>query len=265
MQEVLVKIPPTQSKLIRIERFFDDSSVIDNNGSWKKKPIRSTSFTHKFVIEDSTEPVTINLDSIPRDVIPIDVAKEEIQKSYDKGFEEGQMSEMAIAKAEINNFVAKMRTLEGAVQDFEQSNLELLDQLNHSVLDIAKKVSLHIMRAETLTNTESVVNRIEKVIESAKDSEILSVTLHPEAIESLKELNSDIMNVSKSNVRIIEDENLEISDCIIHADSGYLEAKITEELDNMMNALKSQFNAIEINKKNEELENLKEGKTDEDA
>ena len=207
MQEVLVKIPPTQSKLIRIERFFDDSAVTNKQSNWKKKPIRSTSFTHKFVIEDSTEPVTINLDSIPRDVIPIEVAKEEIQKSYDKGFEEGQMSEMAIAKAEINNFVSKMRTLEGAVQEFEQSNTELLHQLKHSVLDIAKKVSLHIMRAETLTNPDSVINRIEKVIESAKDSEIISITLHPEAIENLKEINSDIMKASKNNVRIIEGDN----------------------------------------------------------
>lgn len=265
MQEILVKIPPTQSKKLRIERFFDRPLVSGSSEQWKKKPKRYTAFTHKFVIEDSSEPITVNLDNIPRDVIPLELAKEEIQKSYDKGFEEGQMSEMALAKAEMNNFADKMRTLEGVTRDFDEKTSLLLNYLHDSVLEISRKVALHIMRAESLTNSDAIISRVGKIIEQSKDSEIVSITLNPNTYQNIKMSNNDILENSNSNVLIIEDENLELSDCIIKTDSGFLEARIEDELDNMMTKLKDQFQKAKITQRDKELEILKEGKPEEDV
>lgn len=265
MQEILVKIPPTQSKRLRIERFFDKPLANGSSEQIKKKPKRYTAFTHKFVIEDSTEPITVNLDNIPRDVIPLELAKEEIQKSYDKGFEEGQLSEMALAKAEMNNFADRMRTLEGVTQEFDEKTALLLNYLHDSVLEISRKVALHIMRAESLTNSEAVIKRVGKIIEQANDSEIVSITLNPITYQNIRMSTNDNLEKSNSNVQIIEDENLELSDCIIKTDSGFLEARIEDELDNMMAKLKDQFQKAKINQRDRELENLKEGTTEEDV
>lgn len=264
MQEVLVKIPRKHSKRLRIERFFDGEGV-RKKATTKSNQIGRTCFTHHYVIEDSSEPITINLDNIPRGVIPIDVAQEEIQKSYDKGFEEGQMSEMAVARAEINSFVEKMRTMEGVVQEFEKKNNDLLSQLHDSVLNIAEKVALHIMRTEALSNSDSVKQRIAKVIEEAKDSNIISIRINPATIEQIRETDKRLLDFESSNVELVEDETLDINDCIINTDSGNLEARVAEELHNMMQKLESDFQVTKIRKRDEAIKKLEQGKPEEDV
>ncbi|PKL78797.1 MAG: hypothetical protein CVV25_10260 [Ignavibacteriae bacterium HGW-Ignavibacteriae-4] len=258
VQEVLVKIPRTQSRRLKIERFFDKGQV-RRKASKSSNQVGRTCFTHHFVIEDSSEPISINLDNIPRGVIPIEFAQEEIQKSYDKGFEEGQMSEMAVARAEINSFVEKMRTMEGVIQEFEKKNNDLLNQLHDSVLNIAEKVSLHIMRAESLTNSDSIKQRIGKVIDEARDSKIISIRLNPETIKQIKETDTRLLEFESPNVELIDDESLDMNDCIINTDSGNLEARITEELSNMMQKLKTDFQTTKVRKRDEEIKRLEKG------
>ena len=264
MQEVLVKIPRKQSKRLSIERFFE-SEVVRKKTSSKSNQISRTCFTHHFIIEDSSEPITINLDNIPRGVIPIEVAQEEIQKSYDKGFEEGQMSETAVARSEINSFVEKMRTMEGVIQEFEKKNNELLNQLHDSVLSIAEKVALHIMRAETLTNADSIKQRIAKVIDEAKDTNIISIQLNPETIKQIKETDTRLLDFESSNVDLVEDETLDINDCVITTDSGNLEARIADELSNMMHRLQTEFHTTKVRKRDEAIKRLEQGSTEEDV
>ncbi|MER3329153.1 MAG: FliH/SctL family protein [Candidatus Kapaibacterium sp.] len=260
----MVKIPRRHSKRLRIERFFDREEV-RNIASRKPTKMGRTCITHHFVIEDSSEPITINLDNIPRDVIPIEVAQEEIQKSYDKGFEEGQMSEMAIARAEINSFVEKMRTMEGIVQEFENKNNDLLNQLHDSVLNIAEKVALHIMRAESITNTDSLKKRIAKVIDEAKETNIITIRLNPSTIKQINETDTRLLDFESSNVELLEDETLDISDCVIDTDSGYLESRLTDELSNMMHKLKTEFQTTKIKKRDEAIKKLEKGNNEEDV
>lgn len=264
MQEVLVKIPRKQSKRLSIERFFDGEGVRKKTSN-KSNQISRTCFTHHFVIEDSSEPISINLDNIPRGVIPIEVAQVEIQKSYDRGFEEGQMSETAVARSEINSFVEKMRTMEGVIQEFELKNNDLLNQLHDSVLSIAEKVALHIMRAEALTNSDSVKQRIAKVIEEAKDTNIISIRLNPETIKQIKETDTRLLEFESSNVELVEDETLDINDCVIATDSGSLEARVADELSNMMQRLQTEFQTTKIRKRDEAIKRLEQGNTEEDV
>lgn len=264
MQEVLVKIPRRHSKRLRIERFYDKEKIRQKN-TQKNNQIGRTCITHHFVIEDSSEPISINLDNIPKGVIPIEVAQEEIQKSYDKGFEEGQMSEMAVARAEINSFVEKMRTMEGVIQEFEKKNNDLLNQLHDSVLNIAEKVALHIMRTESLTNTDSMKQRISKVIEEAKENNIISIRLNPETINQIRETDKRLIDFESSNVELIEDETLDLSDCLIDTDSGSLEARIADELSNMMKKLKTSFQTTKIKKRDEAIKKLEQGNSEEDV
>lgn len=264
MQEVLVKIPRRHSKRLRIERFYDKEEIRQKN-TQKNNQIGRTCITHHFVIEDSSEPISINLDNIPKGVIPIEVAQEEIQKSYDKGFEEGQMSEMAVARAEINSFVEKMRTMEGVIQEFEKKNNDLLNQLHDSVLNIAEKVALHIMRTESLTNTDSIKQRISKVIEEAKENNIISIRLNPETINQIRETDKRLIDFESSNVELIEDETLGLSDCLIDTDSGSLEARIADELSNMMKKLKTSFQTTKIKKRDEAIKKLEQGNSEEDV
>jgi len=264
VQEVLVKIPRTQSRRLKIERFFDKGEV-HKRVTKSTNQVGRTCFTHHFVIEDSSEPISINLDHIPRGVIPIEVAQVENQKSYDKGFEEGQMSEMAVARAEINSFVEKMRTMEGVIQEFEKKNNDLLNQLHDSVLTIAEKVAMHIMRTESLTNTDSIKQRIAKVIDEAKEANIISIRLNPDTIKQLKDTNKRLLEFESSNVELIEDESLDATDCVITTDSGNLEARVSDELSNMMQKLKSDFQITKIKKRDEEIKRLEKGTSKEDV
>lgn len=259
MQEVLVKIPSTQSKKLRIERFFAGVKPRAIASDESKKVVSRTCFTHHFVIEDSSEPITINLSNIPKDVIPIEMAQTEIQKSYDKGFEEGQMSEMAVARAEINNFTSKMRTMEGVILEFEKKNNELMEQLQNSVLSIAQKVSSHIMRAESLSNFDVVKERLSKIFESIDDQMLFTIKLNPTTLYELRNTDTKIFDFDSKKVELIEDESLELGDCVILTDSGYLEAKIDDELAKLMQKLEKDFQATKIKKRDELIKKMGSG------
>lgn len=256
MQEVLVKIPPTQSRRLRIERFFEGKKPIITEKKEAKQLVSRTCFTHHFVIEDSSEPITINLSNIPKDVIPIEMAQEEIQKSYDKGFEEGQMSEMAVARAEINNFTSKMRTMEGVIQEFEKKYATLLEQLQDSVLSISQKVSQHIMRSTALKDFDSVKNRLSKIFESMPEQKIFSIRLNPKTIADIRDTDKKLIDFDSRNIELIEDETLDIADCVISSDSGYLEAKIDDELSKIMEKLEKDFQSTKIKKRDELIKEM---------
>lgn len=256
MQEVLVKIPSTQSKKLKIERFFDGVNV--PNFKKKKKPVRYTSYTHKFIIKDTSEPVSINLDNVPREVVPIEVMEEEVQKSYDKGFEDGQISETAVAKAEINNFVEKMRTLEGVTQEFDKQSNQLLDSLYNSTISLAQAIAKNILKVETLDNFEMIENRVQTVIEEVKGNKVVSVRLHPETIEYIESSNKLSVVSDSKKVEIIPDDSLELSDVIVNTDSGLLIAKMEEELKKLITKLEEDFKlqrAKQIQKEIDDFEN----------
>lgn len=256
MQEVLVKIPSTQSKKLKIERFFDGVNV--PNFKQKKKPVRYTSYTHKFIIKDTSEPISINLNNVPREVVPIEVMEEEVQKSYDKGFEDGQISETAVAKAEINNFVEKMRTLEGVTQEFDKQSNHLLDTLYNSTISLAQAIAKNILKVETLDNFDLIEKRVQTIIEEVKGNKVISVRLHPETIEYIESSNKLSVVSDSKKVEIIPDENLKLSDVIVNTDSGLLIAKVEEELNKLITKLEEDFKlqrAKQIQKEIDDFEN----------
>jgi len=262
MQEVLVKIPSNQSRKLKIERFYDGVDV--PNFKKKKKPVRYTSYTHKFIIKDSTEPISVNLDNVPRDVVPIEVMEEEVQKSYDKGFEDGQISEMAVAKAEINNFVDKMRTLEGVTQEFDKTTNTLLDTLYNSTVTLAGAIAKNILKVETINNFELIEERIKSVFEGVKENKIISIRLHPNTIEYIN--SSEKLNVISNSpkVDIISDEELELSDVIVNTDSGILIAKVEKELKKLINKLESDFQLEKAKQHQKEIDDFENPKGEND-
>jgi len=260
MQEVLVKIPSNQSRKLKIERFYDGVDV--PNFKKKKKPVRYTSYTHKFIIKDSTEPITVNLDNVPKDVVPIEVMEQEVQKSYDKGFEDGQISETAVAKAEINNFVDKMRTLEGVTQEFDKATDVLLDALYNSTISLAGAIARNILKVETLHNFELIERRINTVIEQAKESKFVSVRLHPKTIEHINSSEKLNVNSNSAKVEIISDDELELTDVIVNTDSGILVAKVEEELQKLISKLESDFQLERAKQKQKEIDDFENPKGD---
>jgi flagellar biosynthesis/type III secretory pathway protein FliH len=267
VQELLVKIPPTQSRRLRIERFFKEAEPKPKQMP-KPTPVKQvgkTCFTHHFVIEDSSQPISINLSNIPKDVMPIEMAQEEIQKSYDKGFEDGQVSEMAVARAEIRKFNEKMRSMEGVIQEFEKDIDKLLKHLQTSVISISQKAASHIMRSELLTNLDAVSNRLSKVIETAADQNLVSIRLSPETIQDLESANFKLSGIDSSKVSVVPDQSLELGDCVIETDYGFLEAKVEDELDKLMQQLRKNLQTTKIKKTEEIIKTLEQNQQEENA
>jgi flagellar biosynthesis/type III secretory pathway protein FliH len=190
--------------------------------------------------------------------------EEEVQKSYDKGFEDGQISETAVAKAEINNFVDKMRTLEGVTQEFDKATDILLDALYNSTISLAGSIARNILKVETLHNFELIENRINSVIELAKESKFVSIRLHPKTIEHIN--SSKKLNVSSNStkVEIIADDELELTDVIVNTDSGILVAKVEAELKKLISKLESDFQLEQAKQNQKEIDDFENPKGDND-
>jgi flagellar biosynthesis/type III secretory pathway protein FliH len=198
------------------------------------------------------------LNNVPREVVPIEVMEEEVQKSYDKGFEDGQISETAVAKAEINNFVEKMRTLEGVTQEFDKQSNQLIDTLYNSTISLAQAIAKNILKVETLDNFDLIEKRVQTIIEEVKGNKVISVRLHPETIEYIESSNKLSVVSDSKKVEIIPDENLKLSDVIVNTDSGLLIAKVEEELNKLISKLEEDFKlqrAKQIQKEIDDIEN----------
>ncbi len=196
-------------------------------------------FIEKFIISDSNQPLEIELDNLPEDLLPVEEVKLQVQKSYDRGLADGQDSARATFMAEITKYQDWVRNIDYIVDDMVRQQKEEIAKLEESLVYLSTMVAEHILEREISADGHIVIEQTKKAIEAVENDKILKIRVSPidmdAIIDSKSELVSDASKME--NVVITGDENVAPGGCIIESMAGIVDARISTQLGKLRQSL----------------------------
>lgn len=254
MTEIALKIPRSQKKNLKIIH------TNPKKGSAIKQKKTETLFTQIFSLGDSKKPIDINLDNVPKDLVPIEIAKEEAQKAYDKGFEDGQISEIAVAKAEIKKYIDSMQSIDRMTNTVKGQFEEIIFGLQKSSIDLAVKLAENIIKEEIIKDKSLIIKGIKNAFEEIESGISIKLRLSQFSIDILNLIESELLedNPKFEKIELIIDNSLELGDIIVETSAGNINAIINSQLSNLRKKLYKELDKVLQSKEKTEYRQLKE-------
>lgn len=254
MKKVTVKIPRRKQRLkivrsqellnkqIELERKAQEQELIKQTVMKEPEPDEieipvkrpKTLYTEYFTISDSNQPIQISLSNIPPESISVHEAKIEIQRSYDKGFVDGKETSDAEYRAEIIKYEDWIKRIDSVILEIKDKFLHEARKFEEIIIDTSLMIATEILGHEIDKDTELIIKQVKNAIASLDDDEIFSIHLHPDDVEMLESVKSNLTDDRKrmDNVKIVPDRSIDKGGCIIRSIAGSIDARIKTQLDN---------------------------------
>ncbi|MDC1068907.1 FliH/SctL family protein [Candidatus Kapabacteria bacterium] len=241
-----------QEELERIEQEARRQRIED----LKAKENQKTKFYQEFIIANENTPVQIELNKVREDSVPLSIAKEQIQRAYEDGLEDGQISAMATYKTEIAKYQEWVRRFDSVADDLKHKQVQSVNKLEESIVELSVLIAEKILDKEIITDQNIVINQIRKAIESNKTESIFKIHINPEAYELLKEIKSELIDEYQLNedIKIHSNPTVPIGSCILETSAGLIDARIKNQLNQLESILNDEaVKAIKSEEMQEEL------------
>lgn len=126
-----------------------------------------------------------------------------------------------------------------AVSAMRLTSERLAEQARSDALELALLVSRRILEAELSTNVERFFGVIRSVIRRAGESRRIVVRLNPEDANRVEAAGGGrvLSAMSVAQVEISPDADLQLGDCMVDADFGMVDGRLTTRLDEMRRLL----------------------------
>lgn len=261
MQKVIVKIPRKKQRLkvIRNRELLDEqfegrispfdpkpkeqSEFIEPEPEEVYLPVKkkATHYTEYFSISDSLEPVQISLKNIPPESITVNEAQIEIQRAYDKGFEDGKETSDSEYKAEIKKYEQWIRQIDSIALELKDKFLSETRQFEDIIINTANLIATQILEREVSRDSDIVIDQVRKAIATLDDDIIFRIHLNPSDVEVLEQARSILTEDKKrmENVKLIPDRSVERGGCILKSAAGSIDARIKTQIANSAQRLQN--------------------------
>lgn len=126
-----------------------------------------------------------------------------------------------------------------AVSAMRLTSERLAEQARSDALELALLVSRRILEAELSTNVERFFGVIRSVIRRAGETRRIVVRLNPQDANRVEAAGGGraLSAMSVAQVEISPDADLELGDCMVDADFGMVDGRLTTRLDEMRRLL----------------------------
>lgn len=126
-----------------------------------------------------------------------------------------------------------------AVSAMRLTSERLAEQARSDALELALLVSRRILEAELSTNVERFFSVIRSVIRRAGESRRIVVRLHPDDAKRVEAAGGGraVSTMAIVQVEISPDAELALGDCMVDADFGIVDGRLTTRLDEMRRLL----------------------------
>ncbi len=190
-------------------------------------------FTQEFLFSNAGEPIVIDLNNMPEPALPIRVVKEEIQKSYDRGIEDGQIQAKATFQTEIEKYNEWLRRIEGVTEQILKEHEEQQKKMEQSIISISLMVAEHILGREADKNAHLVLEQVRKAIDTLEGEPVYRINVHPDTVKILEETKSTLLaNSEQANrILIVADSSVDLGGCVIETSAGTIDGRIKAQLE----------------------------------
>ncbi|MGE5479878.1 MAG: FliH/SctL family protein [Chloroflexota bacterium] len=206
------------------------------------KPVKSV-FTEIFTISDSNQPIEISLRNVERDALALEEVRETVQKAYDEGFRDGQHATQSVMASELEAHQEWVRRIDQVAEELKSNYYESVSRLSDTVIDLAMKTALYILRAEASESSRVVLEQARRAIEAADEDEIIRICAHPDDVEILTNSKSALTSDSSRIERVVVagDDSILPGGCVVITAAGAIDARLDYQLSKLALAMKKEM------------------------
>lgn len=216
-----------------IEKLSSQEKIAEEIIKTKFKLPEKPNFTDEFSIVNIDKPFDISLLKVPEGTLPLSEVEQEVQKAYDKGFDDGQKITISTFKAELETHQEWVRNFDKIVKELQKHYISEIKKLEDSLTHLSIMVAEHILDKEVSSSSEIVIEQTRKAIQTLDDDIIFKIHLNPEDIQILKEVKSELLADSSvlEGVDIIADQSVGRGGCILETSVGNIDARLKTQLE----------------------------------
>jgi flagellar assembly protein FliH len=173
---------------------------------------------------------------VPEEVVPVGISEEvhlqEVQESYEKGFEEGKrQAERGLANV--------FKALRDAVEDLVALKESVLRASEEDLLKLAVMIARKVIHQEIATDRLILAKVVSAAVSNASDRDELVIRLNPED-HRLVSAHKHLYLGGCSDERLVElraDDVIAPGECIVDTVMGEIDARTDSQLDEIFRRL----------------------------
>ncbi|MCX6147597.1 MAG: FliH/SctL family protein [Candidatus Kapabacteria bacterium] len=217
-------------------------------------------FTQEFIFSSSNQPIVISLNNIPEPALPVRVVKEEIQKSYDRGMQDGQIQAKAIFQTEIDKYNQWITRFDTIAEDLKSEHHIALKKLEESVVSISLLIAQHIIGRQASEDSNLVLELVRKAISSLENDFVYKIHVHPDSVHILEAVKSTLLDDKEVSNKIVitSDTSVDLGGCVLETSAGMIDARISSQLEMLKKPLIGSINEIAEKENSDELEEIED-------
>lgn len=161
------------------------------------------------------------------------------EEAFQKGYQAGEKSGLKMAEEKIDSIVKKVaKSLEELARLRHQMVLEGEKDLVKLAIEIAKK----LVHREIHLDEKIIVSLVRVALEQLTDKSQIIVFAHPSDYKVLRKHLDEVSPANTGTTLVLKvDEKLDRGDCLIESESGIVDARISEQFQEIENGLLSEF------------------------
>ena len=242
---------------MRKEEIISEKAELEEEIDKVEEPEFKTRFIQEFVFSNENTPIELSLDKVQEDMLPISIVREEIQKSYDKGIEDGQLTSRATFQTEVEKYTEWVRQIDTVVDNLKSEHRDSINKFEESLIDLSFLIAEQIIGLEVHRNDNIIIKQVKRAIDSVDNEIIFKIHLHPSTIEILEEFKSHLLEDEEESKKIIiyANKNIPLGGCILETSAGLIDGRLKHQLKELKKILSEEvYKPIEDSERKIELD-----------
>ncbi len=187
-------------------------------------------YLHDITFSEQLKPVSLLLDKLPIESLPLEEVQIQVQQAYEKGFKDGQEVTRDLFSDEFLRHQGWVKRFDELSNKLRASYTNELKKVEDLIITLGMMAAKHILEAEVTHNSDIVIGQVRKAIYEAENDTIFKIMINPENIEILENVKSSLLNSGSSRIEIVADSLVEAGGCVLDTSAGIIDAKITTQL-----------------------------------
>jgi flagellar biosynthesis/type III secretory pathway protein FliH len=193
-------------------------------------------------------PVELSLDKVEEDTISVDVAAREIQKAYENGLHDGQLTARATYKTELQKYRDWINRIDSVVENLTDKHQEEIKQMHSNLVELSVMIAEYILLEEINRDKSAVLRILKEAIQGLETEKVFSIYLHHDDLDIVRSTRGKLLKdlPDHLNISILPDSTLTVGSALMETSAGIVDTRIKTKLQNIEANLKAEEERLEL-------------------
>lgn len=231
-----------QAEIERLKEELEEQKKIQHERWLKEKP--EVRYFQEFTLTNESQVIELDMSRILEDAVPISIAKEQIQRAYEDGMQDGQLQAKSEFKREIEQYQSWIKRIESTAESLRKEHYEELERRQNTIIELSMLIAEQILYTELNEDENAIVKRVSGILESIKNEKVFKIHVNPEAVSVLRQAGSTLLEDPEQSKDIIIYGNptTPVGSAVLETSAGLIDARVKNQLTKIQDALEEEAN-----------------------